>query len=213
MGEEGWTFESAEGVIQDLFGARALHEVYTRADARYTGRVSVPVLWDTGGGHDRQQRIRRHHPHVQHRLSIDCGAALGDYYPADKRGEIDALNDRIYATVNNGVYRAGFAKTQDAYDAAIADLFGTLDWLEARLTSQPYLTGNCGMTEADWRLFTTLIRFDAVYHGHFKCNMHSPGGLPGAAGLYPHALSGSGRRGDGESRPHQAPLLSQPSLA
>jgi putative glutathione S-transferase len=98
------------------------------------------------------------------------GAAEGDYYPEAKRSEIDALNERIYATVNNGVYKAGFATTQEAHDTAVATLFETLDWLEALLSRQRYLTGD-DITEADWRLFTTLIRFDAVYHGHFKCNL------------------------------------------
>ncbi len=169
MGEQGWTFAPADGVLADPLGARALHEIYTRADASYTGRVSVPVLWDTVENtivsNESADIIRMFNTAFD-----DCGAATGDYYPADKRGEIDALNERIYATVNNGVYRAGFAKTQDAHDAAIAALFDTLDWLEARLSGQPYLTGDT-VTEADWRLFTTLIRFDAVYHGHFKCNV------------------------------------------
>ena len=98
------------------------------------------------------------------------GAAPGDYYPEPLRPEIDALNERIYATVNNGVYRAGFAKTQPAYDEAVSALFDTLDWLEARLSGQPFLCGD-QVTEADWRLFTTLVRFDPVYHGHFKCNL------------------------------------------
>ena len=98
------------------------------------------------------------------------GAAPGDYYPPSLRGEIDAVNERVYATLNNGVYRAGFARTQAAYEAAVLPLFDTLDWLEQRLARQPFLCGE-RLTEADWRLFTTLIRFDSVYHGHFKCNL------------------------------------------
>ncbi len=169
MADQGWTFEPAEGVIPDPFGAQTLHEIYTRADPGYTGRVSVPVLWDTVENtivsNESADIIRMFNSAFN-----DIGAANGDYYPEEKRGEIDALNERIYATVNNGVYRAGFAKTQHAHDTAVAALFETLDWLEARLSAQTYLTGE-SMTEADWRLFTTLIRFDAVYHGHFKCNI------------------------------------------
>jgi putative glutathione S-transferase len=169
MADEGWTFTPGQGVIADPFGAHALHEVYTRADPSYTGRVSVPVLWDTVEqtivSNESAAIIRMFNSAFNH-----AGATGDDYYPEASRAEIDALNKRIYATVNNGVYKAGFAKTQDAHDAAIVALFDTLDWLEARLMRQPYLTGD-NVTEADWRLFTTLIRFDAVYHGHFKCNV------------------------------------------
>ena len=169
MADEGWTFAPGGGVIPDPFGAGALHEIYTRADANYTGRVSVPVLWDTVDktivSNESADIIRMFNSEFD-----SVGAKGADYYPPAKRAEIDALNDRIYATVNNGVYRAGFAKTQEAYDTAVGALFETLDWLEARLARQPYLTGDA-ITEADWRLFTTLIRFDAVYHGHFKCNV------------------------------------------
>ena len=169
MADDGWTFAQGEDVIADPFGARALHEIYTRADTNYTGRVSVPVLWDkvenTIVSNESADIIRMFNS------AFDAAGAKGiDYYPPPKRAEIDALNDRIYATVNNGVYKAGFAKTQEAHDTAIAALFETLDWLEARLSLQRYLTGD-DITEADWRLFTTLIRFDAVYHGHFKCNV------------------------------------------
>ena len=169
MGDQGWTFTRADGVIPDPFGAQALHQIYTRADPSYSGRVSVPVLWDTVENtivsNESADIIRMFNSAFD-----DCGATCGDCYPEEKRAEINALNDRIYTTVNNGVYRAGFAKTQDAHAAAIADLFDTLDWLDACLSSRPYLTGD-SITEADWRLFTTLIRFDAVYHGHFKCNV------------------------------------------
>ena len=169
MADDGWTFAPGEGVIPDPFGAQALHEVYTRADAHYTGRVSVPVLWDTFENtivsNESADIIR-----IFNSQFDAVGATGDDYYPQARRAEIDALNERIYATVNNGVYRAGFAKTQKAYDTAVAALFDTLDWLDARLSLQSYLTGD-SITEADWRLFTTLIRFDAVYHGHFKCNV------------------------------------------
>ncbi len=169
MGEDGWTFDIAEGVIPDPLGARALHEIYARADRHYTGRVSVPVLWDLREGtivnNESAEIIRMFNSAFD-----GAGAAPGDYYPEDLRPEINALNERIYATVNNGVYKAGFARTQPAYDAAVAALFETLDWLEDRLSRQQFLCGE-RITEADWRLFTTLIRFDAVYHGHFKCNL------------------------------------------
>jgi putative glutathione S-transferase len=169
MSDEGWTFAAGEGVIPDPYGAGALHEIYTRADPDYTGRVSVPVLWDTVENtivsNESADIIRMFNS------AFDGAGATGeDYYPEPRRAEIDALNERIYATVNNGVYKTGFARTQDAHDTAIAALFETLDWLEARLSRQTYLTGN-HITEADWRLFTTLVRFDAVYHGHFKCNL------------------------------------------
>jgi putative glutathione S-transferase len=173
MAEQGWTFETADGTIPDPWGARALHEIYARADPHYTGRVTVPVLWDsqerTIVSNESADIIRMFNSGFD-----DDGAKKGDYYPVILRREIDALNDRIYATVNNGVYRAGFARTQAAYDEAVAALFETLDVLEDRLSQQQFLCGN-RMTEADWRLFTTLIRFDAVYHGHFKCNIRRLG--------------------------------------
>jgi putative glutathione S-transferase len=169
MGDQGWTFAPGDGVIADPLGAHALHELYARADPRYTGRVTVPVLWDLADNtivsNESADIIRMFN------TAFDSqGAAQGDYYPQPLREEIDALNARIYDCVNNGVYRAGFATTQQAYDTAVTDLFATLDWLEQRLAGQPYLCGTT-ITEADWRLFTTLIRFDAVYHGHFKCNL------------------------------------------
>jgi len=170
MAESGWTFAPGEGVVPDpIGGARFLHEVYTRADPQYTGRVTVPVLWDKQGGtivsNESSEIIR-----MLNSAFDGVGAKPGDYYPEALRLEIDALNERIYGTVNNGVYKAGFATTQDAYEEAVKPLFETLDWLEERLGSQPYLTGDA-VTEADWRLFTTLIRFDPVYVGHFKCNI------------------------------------------
>jgi putative glutathione S-transferase len=170
MGEDGWTFTPGEGVVPDqIHGAHFLHEVYRAADLHYTGRVTVPVLWDRAGGtivnNESAEIIRMFNGAFD-----TLGAAPGDYCPEALRGEIDALNERIYATVNNGVYRCGFARTQAAYDVAVAALFETLDWLEARLAAQPFLCGD-RVTEADWRLFTTLVRFDTVYHGHFKCNI------------------------------------------
>jgi glutathionyl-hydroquinone reductase len=170
MAEQGWTFSPGEGVIPDpLFNSRYLHEIYSRADAHYSGRASVPVLWDqhtqTIVNNESSEIIRMFNSAFDR-----IGAAKGDFYPEDLRPEIDALNARIYATVNNGVYRAGFARTQAAYEEAFRALFETLDVLEARLASQRFLCGD-RLTEADWRLFTTLIRFDPVYFGHFKCNL------------------------------------------
>jgi glutathionyl-hydroquinone reductase len=170
MGEQGWGFEDAPGVVPDpVFGARHLHEVYSQASPGFTGRVTVPVLLDT---HTR--RIVNNESAEIIRILNDAfdgiGATPGDYAPPDLLPEIEAVNARIYETLNNGVYRCGFARTQAAYDAAILPLFETLDWLEDRLSRQRFLCGD-RITEADWRLFTTLIRFDAVYHGHFKCNL------------------------------------------
>ncbi|MCP5244793.1 MAG: glutathione S-transferase family protein [Burkholderiales bacterium] len=170
MAEEGWTFNDGEGVIPDsIFNANYLREIYLKADSRYSGRVTVPVLWDkktnTIVSNESSEIIRMFN------AAFDkLGAATGDYYPENLRKEIDTLNTRIYDTVNNGVYKAGFATTQEAYEEAVNPLFETLDWLERRLLKQRYLTGN-QITEADWRLFTTLVRFDPVYVGHFKCNL------------------------------------------
>lgn len=170
MAEHGWTFDPAEGVQPDTVNnARYMHQVYTAADPDYTGRVTVPVLWDKQQGtivsNESSEIIRMFN------TAFDgIGARAGDYYPEPLRAEIDALNDRIYHNVNNGVYKAGFATTQAAYDEAIGPLFDTLDWLETRLAGQRYLTG-ATITEADWRLFTTLVRFDPVYVGHFKCSI------------------------------------------
>lgn len=170
MGEHGWTFEPGEGVIADpLFNASYLHEIYTKANPTYTGRVTVPVLWDkqthTIVNNESAEIIRMFN------AAFDpVGAKPGNYYPEPLRDEIERLNDRIYDTVNNGVYKCGFATTQDAYEEALKPLFESLDWLEQRLSTQRYLTGD-RPTEADWRLFTTLVRFDPVYVGHFKCNI------------------------------------------
>lgn len=170
MGEQGWSFDPGEGVVPDsVNGARHLHEIYAKADPRYSGRVTVPVLWDRASGsivNNESAEIIR----ILNSAFDPLGAGPGDWYPERLRPEIEAVNARVYATLNNGVYRAGFARTQEAYDEAVGPLFETLDWLEERLSRQPFLCGEAA-TEADWRLFTTLIRFDAVYHGHFKCNL------------------------------------------
>jgi putative glutathione S-transferase len=170
MGEQGWSFEDGPGVIADpVGGARYLHEVYVRSDPAYTGRVTVPVLWDK----QRDTIVSNESAEIIRMLNSAfdaAGAAPGDFYPAELREVIDPFNARIYATVNNGVYKAGFATTQAAYEEAVYPLFATLDMLEAHLATNRYLCGD-RLTEADWRLFTTLVRFDPVYAGHFKCNL------------------------------------------
>ncbi len=167
---EGWTFEPAPGVVADPVNhARVLHQVYTAADPHYTGRVTVPVLWDKQRGtivnNESSELIR-----MLGTAFDGVGALPGDYYPVALRPEIDAINARVYDTLNNGVYKAGFATTQAAYEEAVVPLFETLDWLEHLLSGSGFLLGPA-LTEADIRLFTTLIRFDAVYVGHFKCNI------------------------------------------
>ena len=169
MGENGWSFEDGPGVIADpISSASYIHNVYTRADSSYSGRATVPVLWDktnnTIVSNESSEIIRMFNS------AFDAvGAKPGDYYPDQHRAEIDDVNDRIYETLNNGVYRCGFATSQQAYEAAVFPLFDTLDWLEERLSQKRFLVRDQA-TEADWRLFPTLVRFDAVYHGHFKCN-------------------------------------------
>jgi putative glutathione S-transferase len=170
MLEQGWTFESGPGVIPDpIHDANYLYQVYLAADPAYTGRVTTPVLWDRERGtivsNESADIIRMFNSAFD-----GVGARPGDYYPAALRGEIDALNARIYQSVNNGVYRAGFATSQEAYEEAVGPLFETLDWLEERLAQRRYLCGK-RLTEADLRLLPTLLRFDLVYHGHFKCNL------------------------------------------
>jgi len=170
MGAQGWTFAPGPGVVEDpVNGATHLHEIYTQADPNFTGRVTVPVLWDKQRGtivSNESSEILR----MFNSAFDDVGATPGDYYPAELRAAIDDLNDFIYPRVNNGVYRAGFASTQEAYDEAVVELFAALDELDQRLATRRYLTGD-RITEADWRLFTTLVRFDPVYVGHFKCNL------------------------------------------
>lgn len=165
MLEHGW--ELAEGA-DPVNGARFLHEIYTRANPNYTGRVTVPLLWDRLSGtivnNESADIIRMFNSAFD-----DLGARTLDFYPAELRREIDEMNAFVYPAINNGVYRAGFATTQEAYEEAFDRLFEALDVLDRRLAGQRYLVGG-RLTEADWRLFTTLIRFDAVYHGHFKCN-------------------------------------------
>ncbi|BBE72498.1 glutathione S-transferase family protein [Oharaeibacter diazotrophicus] len=189
MLEEGWTFEPGPGVVPPpIPGVTRLHEVYTRADPTYTGRVTVPVLYDLSDGtivNNESSEIIR----MLNGAFDDLGALPGDYSPEHLRAEIDAVNARVYDSVNNGVYKAGFATTQAAYEEAVRPLFETLDWLEARLSTRRWLVGD-RFTEADVRLFTTLIRFDAVYVGHFKCNLRRIADYPALSGyvreIYQH---------------------------
>lgn len=169
MGPEGWTFQDAEGRSRDDFtGLAQVHQIYTAADPTFTGRVTVPVLWDEQTGtivNNESSEIIR----MLNGAFDAWGRADLDYYPEPLRAEIDAINEVVYATVNNGVYRCGFAQSQDAYESAYDALFATLDDLESRLSRQRYLVGD-GPTEADWRLFSTLLRFDLAYYGLFRCN-------------------------------------------
>lgn len=166
----GWRFATdfngATG--DDLFGSDYLHQIYTRADPKMTGRVTVPILWDKERGtivsNESSEIIRMFNSAFDH-ITGDAQ----DFYPMEWRDQIDAMNDRVYRFVNNGVYKAGFATSQSAYDRAVGPLFETLDALDAHLAQAPFLVGD-RITEADWRLFTTLVRFDLVYHLHFKCN-------------------------------------------
>jgi len=176
-GKTGWEFGGERGGTPDsVNGKTTLAEVYLLADPHYTGRVSVPALWD------KKQRtiVNNESSEIIRMLNSAFEAFTNvhtDYYPAELRGEIDRINDLVYPTVNNGVYRAGFATSQDAYEEAARGIFATFDQLEERLSRQRYLAGR-QITEADWRLFTTLIRFDAVYYSHFKCNLRRVADYP-----------------------------------
>lgn len=171
MGENGWTFQKDEdGVVGNkLFDADFMYEVYLKADPQFSGRVTVPVLWDkqreTIVSNESSEIIRMFNSAFD-----GAGAKPGDFYPIKLQTEIDELNERIYNTVNNGVYKSGFATRQDSYNEAVIPLFETLAMLETRLSDQRFLCGS-QPTEADWRLFPTLLRFDSVYVGHFKCNL------------------------------------------
>jgi glutathionyl-hydroquinone reductase len=166
MLENGWEFAAPE----PLYGKRFLYEIYTLAKPDYTGRVTVPVLWDKEARtivcNESAEIIRM----LNREFDEFATRAAPDFYPPDLAGEIDEVNARIYDRVNNGVYKAGFATKQEVYEKAVGELFETLDEIDARLAGRRYLMGD-RLTEADWRLFTTLIRFDAVYYGHFKCNL------------------------------------------
>src|SRR3970040_2862743 len=188
MGAEGWTVEPGPGVIPDpIQHARRLYEVYLAADPRYSGRATVPVLWDKQQGtivsNESKEIIRMFNSAFD-----EVGATGPDYYPEALRGEIEELNEHIFTNVKNGVYRAGFAPTQEAYEEAATALFEALDSLEQRLAVRRYLTG-ANITEDDWRFFTPLVRFDPVYFGHFKCNKRRIVDYPSLSGyvrdLYP----------------------------
>ncbi|MGY6531844.1 glutathione S-transferase family protein [Glycocaulis sp.] len=191
MKENGWTFKDGPGVIADPINqADFMHQVYTAAEPEYSGRVTVPVLWDKKTGtivsNESADIIRMFNSAFD-----GVGAKPGDYYPQVLREEIDALNARIYDTVNNGVYKSGFATSQKAYEGAVTELFESLNWLEGILSDgRKYLTGDT-VTEADWRLYTTLVRFDPVYHGHFKCNLKRLTDFPHLAS-YARRLHGHG---------------------
>ncbi|MEX0329698.1 MAG: glutathione S-transferase family protein [Ruegeria sp.] len=170
MLDQGWTFEADDhGATGDtIYGLEFAHQIYTKADPTYSGRVTVPILWDK----ERETIVSNESSEIIRMFNSAFDGITGntgDYWPEALRDDIEAVNTRIYSDVNNGVYKSGFATTQEAYDAAVNPLFDTLDWLEERLSSNRYLMGD-RLTEADWRLFTTLIRFDPVYHLHFKCN-------------------------------------------
>ena len=170
MDEQGWAFSERPGCIPDpVFGARHLHEIYTRAEPRFSGRVTVPVLWDR----ERATIVNNESSEIVRMFNAAFpGTATEepDLYPEALRAEIDTVNARVFRDINNGVYRAGFATTQEAYEEAFDQLFAALDRVERRLSRGRYLCGGT-LTEADWRLFTTLVRFDPVYVGHFKCNL------------------------------------------
>jgi putative glutathione S-transferase len=169
-GERSWRFSEEPGCIPDTAnGKKELWEVYLLADPKYSGRVTVPVLWDK----QRRTIVNNESSEIIRMLNSAFNAYTedrADYYPESLRTEIDRINDVVYTTVNNGVYRSGFAVAQEAYEEACRALFETLDMLDQRLSRQRWLVGN-QITEADWRLFSTMIRFDAVYHYHFKCNL------------------------------------------
>ena len=181
MLSNGWEFKTENGGTGDhLFGADTLWQIYIKADPRYSGRVTVPVLWDK----KQNRMVSNESAEIIRMFNSAFDQITGsrdDYYPARLRAEIDALNDHVYDTVNNGVYKAGFATSQDAYEENVGRLFERLDKLEERLSHRRYLTGE-QITEADWRLFTTLVRFDAVYVGHFKCNVRRIADYPALSG-------------------------------
>lgn len=167
---DGWTFETdTHGATGDkLYGLPFARDIYLKADPKVSGRVTVPILWDK----ERETIVSNESSEIIRMFNSAFDGLTGntlDFWPEPQREAIEQVNERVYDTVNNGVYKAGFATSQDAYDAAVVPLFDSLDWLEERLSTNRYLMGD-DITEADWRLFTTLARFDLVYHLHFKCN-------------------------------------------
>jgi glutathionyl-hydroquinone reductase len=186
MTDQGWRFGDYPGANRDdVNGSTYLHEIYTKADATYTGRATVPLLWDK----HRQTIVNNESADIVRMMNSGFGALAEDsvdLYPDELRSEIDALNDQIYVALNNGVYRAGFATTQEAYQEAFCDVFGMLDALEDRLQDRTFLFGD-RLTETDIRLFVTLVRFDVAYHGVFKCNLRRVSDYPLLA-AYLHRL-------------------------
>ncbi|SFR31839.1 putative glutathione S-transferase [Yoonia tamlensis] len=183
MLDNGWTFDrDFDGATGDsLYDLPFARDIYLKADPAISGRVTVPILWDK----QRETIVSNESEEIIRMFNSAFDAITGnsdDYWPRALRDGIETVNARIYSTVNNGVYKAGFASTQAAYDAAIAPLFETLDWLEQRLSENRYLMGD-QLTEADWRLWTTLIRFDMVYHQHFKCNRKRIADYPNLMGF------------------------------
>ncbi len=209
IADQGWEFREGRGATGDrLYGLDYLHQLYTRAQPDYSGRVSVPVLWDR----ERQTIVNNELPEIVRMLNAafdEVGGHGPDYYPEPLRPAIDAINDQVFEHVNNGVYKAGFARSQEAYDEAVTALFETLDALDERLSRQRYLAGD-RITEADLRLFTTLVRFDPVYVGHFKCNLRRLVDYRQPVAVHPRAVPAPGHRPDGRFLPHQAALLRQP---
>ncbi|HSM39717.1 MAG TPA: glutathione S-transferase family protein [Afifellaceae bacterium] len=177
-GSDGWVFN--EKYPDDLLGMERYYEIYVKAVPDYTGRASVPVLWDK----ERKTIVSNESSEIIRMFNSafdDVGANDLDFYPEDLREAIDEINEPVYTYINNGVYRTGFATTQEAYEEAFRNLFETLDMVEDRLEEQRFLVGD-RLTEADWRLFTTLVRFDAVYVGHFKCNLRRIDDYPALSG-------------------------------
>ncbi|GLQ15764.1 glutathione S-transferase family protein [Maritalea porphyrae] len=176
--QHGWTIPKGEDPVNH---AKTMWQVYVAADKDYTGRVTVPVLWDkkqnTIVSNESSEIIRMFNTEFDHLTGNDL-----DFYPHALRNKIDPINERIYGSINNGVYKTGFATTQEAYDEAVTDLFESLDWVEDILSNNKYLAGDT-LTEADWRLFTTLVRFDPVYVGHFKCNIRRIADYPNISRL------------------------------
>lgn len=177
----GWEFGGYDGATKDhLFGFEYMHQVYTKDTPDISSRVTVPVLWDKKTNkivNNESSEIIR----ILNSAFNELTKNTDDYYPMALKSEIDSINYFVYPKINNGVYKSGFATTQEAYEEAVTELFAALDVIEQRLTKQRYLVGNT-MTEADWRLFTTLIRFDPVYVGHFKCNLNRIADYPAISG-------------------------------
>ena len=170
MGEHGWTFDPEEGVIPDpVMDAEYLYEIYKKVEPEYSGHVTVPVLY-----HLKQHKIVNNESadiiRMLNSAFDEAGANDRNYLPKELISEIDKINDKVYGAINNGVYKAGFATSQEVYEKEVTKLFDALDEIEERLEDSRFLVGD-QITEADWRLFTTLIRFDSAYHGHFKCNI------------------------------------------